>query len=176
MGQPVALTFANCARCASNDPAYCERSTDLNMRGDGGDEASAFSRDGSPIAGGFLGQSSSATYAIARQGNTVAGAETRRRRGDLRVGRGGVFCRDGRATGGLPDRRRGRPASTPSSAAIGRRCRLPSRLVSGQGSASRETGTGYRTVSSCLRQRCRTRWEHAWDVARRPDRDRKSVV
>ena len=33
---------------------------------------SAFSRDGSPIAGGFLGQSSSATYAIARQGNTVA--------------------------------------------------------------------------------------------------------
>jgi hypothetical protein len=38
---------------------------------------SAFIRDGSPIAGGFLGQSSSATYAIARQGNTVAGAETR---------------------------------------------------------------------------------------------------
>src|SRR6476619_444059 len=47
VGQPVALTFANCGRCASNDPAYCERSTDLNMRGDGGDEASAFSRDGS---------------------------------------------------------------------------------------------------------------------------------
>ena len=71
MGQPVALTFAICGRCASNDPAYCERSTDLNMRGDGGDEASAFSRDGSPIAGGFFGQSSFATYAIARQGNTV---------------------------------------------------------------------------------------------------------
>jgi len=72
VGQPVALTFANCGRCASNDPAYCERSTDLNMRGDGGDEASAFSRDGSPIAGGLFGQSSFATYAIARQGNTVA--------------------------------------------------------------------------------------------------------
>jgi aryl-alcohol dehydrogenase len=44
VGQPVALTFANCGRCAhcaSNDPAYCERSTDLNMRGDRGDEASA---------------------------------------------------------------------------------------------------------------------------------------
>jgi aryl-alcohol dehydrogenase len=53
VGQPVALTFANCGRCAhcaSNNPAYCERSTDLNMRGDRGDEASAFSRDGSPIA------------------------------------------------------------------------------------------------------------------------------
>jgi aryl-alcohol dehydrogenase len=75
VGQPVALTFANCglcAHCASNNPAYCERSTDLNMRGDRGDEASAFSRDGSPIAGGFFGQSSFATYAIARQGNTVA--------------------------------------------------------------------------------------------------------
>jgi aryl-alcohol dehydrogenase len=44
VGQPVALTFANCGRCthcASDDPAYCERSTDLNMRGDRGDEASA---------------------------------------------------------------------------------------------------------------------------------------
>jgi aryl-alcohol dehydrogenase len=42
------------------------------MRGDGGGDASAFSRDGSAIAGGFFGQSSFATYAIVRQANTVA--------------------------------------------------------------------------------------------------------
>ena len=53
-------------------PPTANARTDLNMRGDGGDEASAFSRDGSPIAGGLFGQSSFATYAIARQGNTVA--------------------------------------------------------------------------------------------------------
>jgi aryl-alcohol dehydrogenase len=78
VGQPVVLSFASCGHCsdcASGRPGYCERSTDLNMRGDGGDETSAFSRDGRPIAGGFFGQSSLATYAIARQQNTVALAQ-----------------------------------------------------------------------------------------------------
>src|ERR1700730_12321650 len=77
VGQPVVLSFASCGRCrdcASGRPAYCERSTDLNMRGDGGDETSAFSRDGSPIAGGFFGQSILETYRQPAPPNTVAHA------------------------------------------------------------------------------------------------------
>jgi aryl-alcohol dehydrogenase len=79
VGQPVVLTFASCgvcAGCAAGRPAYCDRSTDLNMRGDGGGDAGALRLDGSPIAGGFFGQSSLATYAIARQRNTVALTES----------------------------------------------------------------------------------------------------
>lgn len=74
-GQPVVLTFASCGRCAycaAGSPAYCEHSTDHNMRGDGAGESSTLRLDGVPIAGGFFGQSSLATYAIARQRNTVA--------------------------------------------------------------------------------------------------------
>lgn len=74
-GQPVVLTFASCGRCpycTDGRPAYCERSTEHNMRGDGAGEAGALRLDGRPIAGGFFGQSSLATYALARQRNTVA--------------------------------------------------------------------------------------------------------
>ncbi|BCI52301.1 aryl-alcohol dehydrogenase [Mycolicibacterium litorale] len=74
-GQPVVLTFASCGRCpycVTGRPAYCESSTDHNMRGDGAGESSALRLDGHPIAGGFFGQSSLATYAIARQGNAVS--------------------------------------------------------------------------------------------------------
>ncbi|MGE2716817.1 NAD(P)-dependent alcohol dehydrogenase [Mycolicibacterium litorale] len=73
-GQPVVLTFASCGGCpycTSGRPAYCERSTDHNLRGDGAGESSALRLDGAPIAGGFFGQSSLATYAIARQRNIV---------------------------------------------------------------------------------------------------------
>src|ERR1700712_1400575 len=37
IGDQVVLAFASCGRCAScgaGRPAYCERSTDLNLRGD----------------------------------------------------------------------------------------------------------------------------------------------
>lgn len=74
-GQPVVLTFASCGRCsfcAAGQPAYCEHSADHNMRGDGAGESSALRLDGRPVAGGFFGQSSHATYALARQRNTVA--------------------------------------------------------------------------------------------------------
>lgn len=65
-GSQVVLTFAgcqNCPYCTTGRPAYCDHSTDLNMRGG----TSAF--DG--IRGGFFGQSSFSTYAIARQDNAV---------------------------------------------------------------------------------------------------------
>ncbi|TFV57826.1 NAD(P)-dependent alcohol dehydrogenase [Mycobacterium sp. PS03-16] len=73
-GQRVVLTFASCGHCpycAAHQPAYCVHSTDLNMRGDGGGETSALRLDGRPVAGGFFGQSSHATYALTRQRNAV---------------------------------------------------------------------------------------------------------
>lgn len=70
VGRRVVLTFASCGECpncTAGLPAYCRRSTDLNMRGARdalhlGDEA---------ITGGFFGQSSLATYALAAGRNTV---------------------------------------------------------------------------------------------------------
>jgi aryl-alcohol dehydrogenase len=73
-GQQVVLTFASCGRCtdcAAGRPAYCDRSTDLNLRGDRRDEASALRLDGEPVTGGFFGQSSFATHALSRPANTV---------------------------------------------------------------------------------------------------------
>lgn len=70
IGQPVLLTFASCGRCgccAADAPAYCEQSTGLNMRGSSG----ALQIEGADVTSGFFGQSSFATYALARQGNTV---------------------------------------------------------------------------------------------------------
>lgn len=74
MGQQVVLTFASCGECANcseGAPAYCDHSTGLNMRGDRGDETSALRLHGTPVAGGFFGQSSFATHAISRPANTV---------------------------------------------------------------------------------------------------------
>lgn len=73
-GQQVVLTFASCGRCgncAAGRPAYCDRSTEENLRGDRRDEASALRMDGAPVTGGFFGQSSFATHALARAANTV---------------------------------------------------------------------------------------------------------
>jgi aryl-alcohol dehydrogenase len=74
VGQQVVLTFASCgscANCSAGMPAYCDGSTDLNMRGDRADERSALRLEGQPVRGGFFGQSSFATHAIARGENTV---------------------------------------------------------------------------------------------------------
>jgi aryl-alcohol dehydrogenase len=74
VGQQVVLTFASCglcANCSAGMPAYCDGSTDLNMRGDRADESSALRIDGHPIRGGFFGQSSFAAHALARPANTV---------------------------------------------------------------------------------------------------------
>jgi aryl-alcohol dehydrogenase len=74
VGQRVVLTFASCGECANCSdgvPAYCDHSTGLNLRGDRGDENSALRLHGAPVVGGFFGQSSFATHAIAREANTV---------------------------------------------------------------------------------------------------------
>lgn len=74
VGEPVVLTFASCGTCrycAADRPAYCDQSTNLNMRGSRRDESSALRLDGVPISGGFFGQSSFATYAIAGSRNAV---------------------------------------------------------------------------------------------------------
>ncbi|WP_396909888.1 NAD(P)-dependent alcohol dehydrogenase [Mycolicibacterium sp.] len=73
VGDQVVLTFASCGTCSNcqaGTPAYCERSTDLNMRGSRG-ESSALHADGVPIGGGFFGQSSFCTHAIAGSRNAV---------------------------------------------------------------------------------------------------------
>jgi aryl-alcohol dehydrogenase len=73
-GQQVVLTFASCGQCvncSAGMPAYCDGSTDVNMRGDGADEHSALRIDGYPVRGGFFGQSSFAMHALARPANTV---------------------------------------------------------------------------------------------------------
>ena len=80
VGQRVVLTFNSCGvcpQCAAGRPAYCDRSTTLNMRGDRADGSGALSWSGAsggsngPVVGGFFGQSSFSTYAIATQRNTV---------------------------------------------------------------------------------------------------------
>lgn len=74
VGEQVVLTFASCGSCSNctqDRPAYCDQSTNLNMRGGRRDETSALRLDGAPITGGFFGQSSFATYAIAGSRNAV---------------------------------------------------------------------------------------------------------
>lgn len=74
VGEQVVLTFASCGDCANctlDRPAYCDHSTNLNMRGSRRDESSALRLDGTPITGGFFGQSSFATHALAGSRNTV---------------------------------------------------------------------------------------------------------
>ncbi|MBO0677560.1 NAD(P)-dependent alcohol dehydrogenase [Mycolicibacterium sp. S2-37] len=72
--QRVVLTFASCGRCAlcaAGRPAYCAESTALNLRGDGGGEGGALQIGDRAVGGAFFGQSSHATYALARRRNAV---------------------------------------------------------------------------------------------------------
>ncbi len=74
VGEQVVLTFASCGacgHCVQDRPAYCDQSTNLNMRGGRRDETSALRLGGIPITGGFFGQSSFATHAIAGSRNAV---------------------------------------------------------------------------------------------------------
>lgn len=74
VGEQVVLTFASCGacdNCTHERPAYCDQSTNLNMRGSRRDETSALRLDGAPITGGFFGQSSFATHAVAGSRNAV---------------------------------------------------------------------------------------------------------
>jgi aryl-alcohol dehydrogenase len=68
-GDRVALTFSHCggcAECAAGSPSYCVSFMELNFGG------AATLRDGdSDVHGGFFGQSSFATHALAREANVV---------------------------------------------------------------------------------------------------------
>ncbi|GAC66358.1 alcohol dehydrogenase catalytic domain-containing protein [Gordonia soli] len=70
-GDHVALTFRSCGRCGpcvADHPAYCTSGLNTSGRPDG---SPTLSRDGAPVYGGFFGQSSFATHAIAHQDNAI---------------------------------------------------------------------------------------------------------
>src|SRR5262249_17156657 len=74
----VVLTFATCGRCANctiGHPAYCERRLDFVHGRDGSGRPSVLSDENGAVGGGFFGQSSFATYAIARQRSAIAVAD-----------------------------------------------------------------------------------------------------
>ncbi|GAB2838217.1 NAD(P)-dependent alcohol dehydrogenase [Streptomyces daliensis] len=73
-GDAVCLSFRSCGACemcAEDHPAYCLRGTALNSSGGRGDGTTPLSRDGTPVFGGYFGQSSFATHALAHESNTV---------------------------------------------------------------------------------------------------------
>ncbi|MEE3852682.1 NAD(P)-dependent alcohol dehydrogenase [Gordonia sp. LSe1-13] len=70
-GQSVCLTFRSCGRCGqcrSGHPAYCTAGLNTAGRSDG---TPTLTRDGAPVYGGFFGQSSFATYALAHADNAI---------------------------------------------------------------------------------------------------------
>jgi aryl-alcohol dehydrogenase len=70
-GQTVCLTFrscGDCAQCVAEHPAYCTAGWNTAGRSDG---SPTLTRAGTRVHGGFFGQSSFATYAIAHEDNTV---------------------------------------------------------------------------------------------------------
>nr|WP_308706056.1 NAD(P)-dependent alcohol dehydrogenase [Nocardia nova] len=74
VGDAVCLTFDSCgvcAPCSTGHPAYCTDFQVLNSSGGRRDRTTPLSRAGEPVFSGFFGQSSFATYAIARERNTV---------------------------------------------------------------------------------------------------------
>ena len=73
-GDHVCLTFHSCgacAQCAAGHPAYCHSQQALNASGGRGDGTTPLSRDGIPVHGGFFGQSSFATFALAHERNAI---------------------------------------------------------------------------------------------------------
>ncbi len=74
-GDHVVLSFNSCGacqNCASHDPAYCLSFLGLNFGGARLEDGSTpLSQDGQQIGGNFFGQSSFATYAVARARNVV---------------------------------------------------------------------------------------------------------
>lgn len=79
-GDHVVLSFNSCEHCHSCEqdrPATCAQFLPMNFAGIRlGDASSPLAQNGSPIHGMFFGQSSFATYAIARAVNTVRVAES----------------------------------------------------------------------------------------------------
>jgi aryl-alcohol dehydrogenase len=73
-GDHVVLCMAACGKCANclrGMPMYCALSMPLNFAGRRLDGSATLSRAGAPISGGFFGQSSFATYALATERNAI---------------------------------------------------------------------------------------------------------
>ncbi|UIX31985.1 NAD(P)-dependent alcohol dehydrogenase [Streptomyces sp. GQFP] len=73
-GDTVSLSFHSCGvcePCTTGHPAYCTAFQLLNSSGGRADGTTPLSREGAPVFGGFFGQSSFATYAIAHERNAV---------------------------------------------------------------------------------------------------------
>jgi aryl-alcohol dehydrogenase len=73
-GDHVVLSFDRCGACPTcraGRPAYCDRFAQLNSSGARLDGSITMSRDGAPVHGSFLGQSSFATHALASVRNAV---------------------------------------------------------------------------------------------------------
>ncbi|MDG4772480.1 NAD(P)-dependent alcohol dehydrogenase [Solwaraspora sp. WMMD792] len=67
-GDHVAMSFTscgNCPLCLTGSPAYCRSFDAVNFAGRRPDGSSALSRDGEPVNGHFLGQSSFASHVVA---------------------------------------------------------------------------------------------------------------
>lgn len=73
-GDHVILTYDYCGECTfclGGHPAYCRFARPLNFSGRRSDGTSALAENGAVVNGHFFGQSSFATYAIARQRNAL---------------------------------------------------------------------------------------------------------
>ncbi|MGW8377526.1 NAD(P)-dependent alcohol dehydrogenase [Streptomyces sp. ODS28] len=73
-GDTVCLSFRSCGACepcTAGHPAYCTSASALNAAGARSDGSTPLTDGGSPVYGGFFGQSSLATHAVAYESNTV---------------------------------------------------------------------------------------------------------
>lgn len=73
-GDKVGLTFDTCGvcrYCQEGAPAYCAEQGARNFTGVRADGSTRAHKDGTPIRANFFGQSSFATYALARERNVV---------------------------------------------------------------------------------------------------------
>ncbi|MCS6800450.1 MAG: NAD(P)-dependent alcohol dehydrogenase [Chloroflexota bacterium] len=73
-GDHVVLSFDYCGvcdRCRAGAPCYCREFTLRNFSGSRPDGSSALSRGGERVFGHYFGQSSFATYALARETNAI---------------------------------------------------------------------------------------------------------
>jgi aryl-alcohol dehydrogenase len=74
IGDRVAATFnscGSCAQCGAGSPSYCAEFMLLNFAGARADGSATLHDDDTSIGGSFFGQSTFATYAIARERNVV---------------------------------------------------------------------------------------------------------
>lgn len=74
VGDHVILTFASCGGCdfcVRGKPTYCLHFSALNSGGLATTDDTAHTQDGRPVRGGFFGQSSFATHAIASPANAI---------------------------------------------------------------------------------------------------------